>query len=166
MSNLTDIQRMIDNGNKTEARAALISILQHDPKNVEAWLLLGSIIEDPQKKRDCYNQVRKISPDNFEAAFQLSRLDAALPKKPKPIVEKSVEDLEKQRKKDEREYWGKAIPIILGVIFLIYIVFFSNVQGSQKSCDQYLYLYNRALENGKYESALYFMQDYQDHCTK
>ena len=77
MSNLDDIKNMILRGDKEEAINLLISTLKLNSKDIDAWLLLGEVIDDPAKKRDGYNQVLKLSPNNSLAMNGLLNLDAS-----------------------------------------------------------------------------------------
>lgn len=76
MSNIDDIKYMFTKGDKEGAIKILVSILQQNRNDIDAWLLLGEVICDPSKKRDCYNQVLKISPNNPLALNGLKNLEA------------------------------------------------------------------------------------------
>jgi len=74
----------------------LISSLRLNGNDVEAWLLLGELIDDPAKKRDCYSQVLKLSPNNLLA---LSGLESLTPLNP---VLADIQDTQ-PRKKNAKE---------------------------------------------------------------
>jgi len=74
MSELDKIRILITNGDNAKAVAILSSILQENRNNIDAWLLLGDTIDDPSKKRDCYNQVLRLSPSNTLALVGLREL--------------------------------------------------------------------------------------------
>lgn len=75
MGNLDNIKKMIARGDREGAVKMLVSILRLNCNDVDAWLLLGDVIEDPAKKRDCYNQALKISPNNLLALDGLRKLE-------------------------------------------------------------------------------------------
>jgi hypothetical protein len=75
MSNLDDVKALIVAGNKDTAIGLLASRLLKDKNDVEAWLLLGELIDDPARKRDCYNQVLRLSPLSSHALAGLKELE-------------------------------------------------------------------------------------------
>jgi hypothetical protein len=74
MSNLDRVKGLIANGEKEDAIALLASILLKNKNELEAWVLLGDMIEDPARKKDCYRQVLRLSPRNFHALTRLQEL--------------------------------------------------------------------------------------------
>ncbi|MCC7452445.1 MAG: hypothetical protein IT324_33905 [Anaerolineae bacterium] len=64
-------------GNKEEAVRLLGQALRENRQNEEAWLYLGAALDDPAKKRQAFEQVLQINPDNDKAKNALARLDAA-----------------------------------------------------------------------------------------
>jgi hypothetical protein len=77
MSNLNDIEIMVANGDKERAMKMLISTLQLNGNDIDAWLLLGEIIDDTEKKKDCYRQVLKFSANNSLALNKLRNLETS-----------------------------------------------------------------------------------------
>lgn len=75
MSNLDNIKKVLAQGDKEGAVKMLISTLRLNSNDVDAWLLLGEVIDDLAKKRDCYNQVLKLSPNNPLALKGLRNLN-------------------------------------------------------------------------------------------
>ena len=74
MSNLDQVRAFIATGDKDNALAVLASMLMRNKDQMEAWLLLGDLIDDPSRKKDCYNQVLRLSPRNFHALTKLQEL--------------------------------------------------------------------------------------------
>lgn len=74
MANLSQIKQLIASGDQDTAIQELGSLLQTDPQNVEAWLLLADLREDPFEQKDCYKQVLKLDPYNEQAQLQLRLL--------------------------------------------------------------------------------------------
>jgi thioredoxin-like negative regulator of GroEL len=58
---------LIRKGNITQGRHLLVEILQGDPKNEEAWMLMSKCVIDPELKQYCYERVLTINPANQEA---------------------------------------------------------------------------------------------------
>ena len=75
MSDLDKVKGLIAKGDKENAVVQLASIIIENRQDVEAWLLLGEIIDDPSKKKDCYNWVLRLSPHNLLALTRLQELE-------------------------------------------------------------------------------------------
>jgi hypothetical protein len=78
-------------GNTNQALGIAASVIHQQPANERAWLLLASLIDDRDKKRQCLNRVLAINPNNTEAKVELLLLDtplAAAPAQPPapPVV--------------------------------------------------------------------------------
>ena len=86
MNDLNQIQGLIDRGDKQNAMALLASGLLKDKNDIDAWLLLGELIDDPSKKKDCYHWVLKLSPDHPQALTKLHELEAPPPEEHAIIV--------------------------------------------------------------------------------
>ena len=61
-------------GDKAEARKLLMAVLDDDPQNEDAWLVLSAAVDDPMRKRQCLETVLEINPDNQVARRGLERL--------------------------------------------------------------------------------------------
>jgi len=79
MSDLDKVKVLITRGDKENAIALLASILMKNKDEVEAWLLLGEMIDDPSRKKDCYNQVLRLSPHSLNALTKLQELEKPPP---------------------------------------------------------------------------------------
>jgi len=90
MKNIDDIKDLLIQGDKEGAIKMLVSSLRLNGNDVEMWLLLSEVVDDPEKKRDCFKQVLKLSPNNLLA---LSGLESLTPSNSK-LVEKSVTDIQ------------------------------------------------------------------------
>jgi hypothetical protein len=76
-SNLT--QQGIDAykaGNKDEAVQLLMQAVRENAQDENAWLYLGAAIDDPTRKRQAFQKVLAINPNNEKAQNALARLDA------------------------------------------------------------------------------------------
>ena len=61
-------------GEKERARTLLMAVLDDDPQNEDAWLVLSAAIDDVERKRQCLETVLEINPDNQVARRGLERL--------------------------------------------------------------------------------------------
>ena len=61
-------------GRREEARDYLHRAVELDPENVQAWLDLAGVEEDPDKKRMCFETVLSLDPENEEAELGLEML--------------------------------------------------------------------------------------------
>ncbi|HLO29478.1 MAG TPA: tetratricopeptide repeat protein [Anaerolineales bacterium] len=70
-------------GEKNKAMEYLKQVLATDPRNVDAWLVIAAIIDQPERKRQCLNRVLSLDPTNQIARDELLEMDrAALGSKP------------------------------------------------------------------------------------
>ncbi len=58
-------------GDQKTAIAILRGLLKKDPKNVDVWLALAEVVDNPDQAKQCYERVLQIDPDNATARFQL-----------------------------------------------------------------------------------------------
>ena len=79
MSDLHQVQELLAAGDKNGALALLASILIKNRNELEAWLLLGDLIDDPTRKKDCYRWALKLSPENAHALAKLQELEGPPP---------------------------------------------------------------------------------------
>ena len=63
-------------GEKAKARGMLMAILNDEPQNEEAWLVLSAAVDDPERKRQCLETVLELNPDNEVARRGLGRLQS------------------------------------------------------------------------------------------
>lgn len=66
-------------GDKKTAYQLLIQVINANPtdKNAEkAWLWMSKVVNDPQRKRQCFETVLQLNPDNAVARKALTRIEA------------------------------------------------------------------------------------------
>ncbi len=78
MDTLETVKQRIDAGDSHGAVRDLIEVLRTDPQNLSAWLLLATLLDDPQKQIDCYRRILHIDPQHRQAKHQLQMLREAL----------------------------------------------------------------------------------------
>ncbi len=72
-------------GNKLEARTMLEKVLELDEYSEMAWLWLSAVVDTPEEKRTCYENVLVINPNNENAKKGINSLGmAATPPAPAP----------------------------------------------------------------------------------
>lgn len=86
VAELEPIIQHINAGNYETAERALESFLLHNPKIIDAWMLLGNLSDDLSRKMECYRQVLIIDPGNHRAEQRLAAVK-------KQIQEMPVEEL-------------------------------------------------------------------------
>jgi hypothetical protein len=64
MSGLDEIRALVRHGERRSAQRDLARLLKSEPSNLEAWLLLAQLVNDPIRKADCYRRVLEIDPVN------------------------------------------------------------------------------------------------------
>lgn len=76
---LTEAIAAAQAGNRDEARAALIRVLEADERNELAWLWLSGVMDTPEERRICLENVLTINPANSHALHGLKLLNQQHP---------------------------------------------------------------------------------------
>jgi hypothetical protein len=71
-------------GNRELAKKYLTEYLSAYPNDEAAWMLMARIVEEKERKIDCYQRVTKINPNNNEAKIALVRVNSVSPTLPLP----------------------------------------------------------------------------------
>jgi hypothetical protein len=71
------IRICIDSGEQEDARNLLDGVLHAAPHNVHAWELMAKLVDEPQKRADCYRQILRIDPEHPAALKALEEIDRA-----------------------------------------------------------------------------------------
>jgi tetratricopeptide (TPR) repeat protein len=66
-------------GRKEEARQVLLRVTELDERNEQAWLWLSSLVDSPEEKRICLENVLAVNPNNAHAQAGLQWLDQDAP---------------------------------------------------------------------------------------
>jgi len=64
-------------GDKNKAIEFLKQVLNANPNDVDAWLVLAAVMDDPQRKRQCLRRVLTLDPVNMMAREELDEMDRA-----------------------------------------------------------------------------------------
>jgi hypothetical protein len=104
------IKKLIELGDNEGATKELSRIIRATPQNIDAWLYLAKVVDDPKKKADCFRQVLRLDPNNQDAANELKKL---LTPNTKPSVNNSepMSNNSKpgQQDEDKKAYQGKLV---------------------------------------------------------
>jgi hypothetical protein len=74
------VQSAIDaanQGDNNKAMSFLKEVLSTNPNDVDAWLVLAAVMDEPQRKRQCLNRVLALDPVNKLAREELLEMDRA-----------------------------------------------------------------------------------------
>lgn len=103
-------------GNRELAKKYIADLLAAHPDDEAAWMLLARVVEEKERKIECYQRVLKLNPKNEEAKLALVRVRAALsPTLPLP--------------KDIRKQKGQASPyrnVMRGALVAVVIFIMSG----------------------------------------
>jgi hypothetical protein len=69
-------------GNRDLAKKYITDFLIQYPQEEAAWMLMARIVEEPERKIECYQRALKINPNNTEAKIWIERIQS--PTKPLP----------------------------------------------------------------------------------
>jgi len=64
-------------GDNNKAVEFLKQVLNANPNDVDAWLVLAAVMDDPKRKRQCLNRVLTLDPVNMMAREELMEMDRA-----------------------------------------------------------------------------------------
>lgn len=67
----------INQGDKNKAQDFIKQVLTANPNDVDAWLVLTAVIDEPERKRQCLDRVLALDPVNQLARAELFELDRA-----------------------------------------------------------------------------------------
>src|SRR5437763_747295 len=67
-------------GDKAEAVRLLTEAIRRDPRDETAWLWLGAALDDPEKRKQAFQRVLQINPNNEKARAALERLGGGAPR--------------------------------------------------------------------------------------
>ena len=116
-------------GNRELAKKYLAELISIHPNEEAAWMLLARVVEEKERKIECYERVIKINPNNTEAKIGLFRIqypDKTLPKR--GIVENSPWQASKPPKNILRRVIVTSI-ILLGLGTTAFVIARNNPES-------------------------------------
>lgn len=72
---INQAQAALLSGDLTRARSHLAQVIQQEPLNVLAWLMLSEVVHEPERQRECLQRVLALEPQNQTAQKRLAALD-------------------------------------------------------------------------------------------
>lgn len=112
----------IKQGNKSNARTLLETVIKNEPNNEEAWFLLAHVAQTQEQARIYLGRVISINPNNERAKQQLEKLNATPSNKqtaPQPVKVK-------ESKAVLYTLLGGIIMLLLAVIFALAGIWLKN----------------------------------------
>ncbi len=70
-------------GNRDLAKKYLSALLAEHPNEEAAWILLAKVVEEKERKVECYKRALKINPNNNEIRIALTRIESISPTLPR-----------------------------------------------------------------------------------
>lgn len=61
-------------GNNRAARRILMTLISANPSSEDAWMRMAELVESPEQRRRCFEQVLEINPFNLSARKQFEKL--------------------------------------------------------------------------------------------
>ena len=84
MANLEAIRTKIRAGNLLGALTDAVEVLRLEPHNIDAWMMVAGLVDEPERKRECYRRVLLEDPNHPAARKGLLALDQEKEPAPKP----------------------------------------------------------------------------------
>jgi hypothetical protein len=75
---MTQARRAVDEERFEDAQGILINVVVREPQNDEAWILLAEVLPSPERKMECLERARRISPRNPAVLRSIAELKASL----------------------------------------------------------------------------------------
>jgi len=103
-------------GNRDLAKKYLTDFLGMYPNDIPAWMLLAKVVQEKERKIECYERVLKINPNDNEAKIGLARIKSASPTLPLPKKENTA-----PWQANQKPYKNRLRGVLVGVvIFLLF----------------------------------------------
>lgn len=118
-------------GNRKIAERFLSELLSQYPREESAWMLLARVLEDKDRKVECYERALKINPNNMEAKIGMVRIKS--PDKTLPIRGLVIENpFPKPPSPFKRIMRGAVIVAVLALVFgtSTYVIAQNNPESS------------------------------------
>lgn len=105
-------------GNRELAKKYLSDFLSTYPNDEAAWMLMAKIVDETERKVDCYKRVLKINPNNNEAKIGLIRINSTSQTQPLPKRQKTIPiPLQTKRNPFRNMYAGIFIVVFIFLLF-------------------------------------------------
>ncbi len=74
MRSLELIWQQSQTGDRLGAKKELARLLREQPGNVQGWLLMATLLDEPAQQAECYRKVLRLDPQNRRAATMLQQI--------------------------------------------------------------------------------------------
>ena len=105
-------------GNKAQARKMLSAILKKDKQNEMAWLWMSQTMSEREKKKQCFERVLAINPNNEHAQRAMAKLEGRRPPPPKKKQPTNPYLVETDEKKAKAKVIGVVSFLLAGLFFV------------------------------------------------
>lgn len=68
------IWQQVQTGDRLGAKKELARLLREQPNNVQGWLLMATLLDEPAQQAECYRKVLRLDPQNRRAATMIQQL--------------------------------------------------------------------------------------------
>lgn len=105
-------------GNRELAKKYLSDFLSTYPNDESAWMLMAKIVDETERKTQCYQRVLKINPNNNEAKIGLIRINSTSQTLPLPKRQKTIPiPLQAKQNPFQKMFVGIFITIFIFLLF-------------------------------------------------
>jgi ferric-dicitrate binding protein FerR (iron transport regulator) len=112
-------------GNRETGQTLLVDALKLDEENEVAWLWMTHCVDEIDLKRECFERVLEINPENTRAIRGLKRLDAALEQAAATAEEGTPQetgDGGERSASAQTSGWGRRITMVIGTVAAMVLV--------------------------------------------
>lgn len=82
MTNLELIREKIQAGDRLGALQDVVGVVRVEPHNTVAWMMMADLVDEPERKRECYRRVLVVDPTHLAATQGLATLEEEKEKAP------------------------------------------------------------------------------------
>ena len=104
-------------GDFQTAKTHFMAAVKAEPRNEQAWLLLGHVLENTEQQKTCYQRVLQINPNNQDAKISLDR-----PENPPPMANFQIPQPQSEMENQKQKPGFKLKPLQITLIVVILIV--------------------------------------------
>lgn len=102
-------------GNRELAKKYLTDFLAAYPNDEKAWMLMARIVEEKERKVECYQRVLKLNPNNNEAKIGIVRVNSVSPTLPRTT--ENTKQWHVKQKPHKNRLRGILITVIVFILF-------------------------------------------------
>ncbi|WP_110516998.1 tetratricopeptide repeat protein [Herpetosiphon llansteffanensis] len=149
MNELNQAQAALLSGDLARARGHLALVIQQEPANVLAWLMLSEVVHQPERQRECLQRVLALEPHNQTAQKRLAAIDQPVIAPAKPAIASSTGQKANQQPQQPRQPSNKpptntslismiGIAIALVILLIVAVIVLRGIPESPSEQSQSL----------------------------